>query len=409
MNLKISDIQNNKNIHKTYDSLRLNSPIYFSPDGPVLFTKHEDVIKILKNKNLSKNIDVYAKGKSEEYIRPFKELKNHLPQMGKFKTLLRMDGEEHDALKMVLAPMFSKSAAVALKESIEEIIEETLEELGSLRQFDVVSEFTKKVPVRVISKMLEIDSNMNDFLYEWSEALSAIIEPSMSKKDVDKIVEVGPIGFFHFIDVLTNDKKYRHSKLVKEILKNLPDSKGFTFENRVSVIALLYIAGVETLTYTISNAVYDLIKNPNQIELICSYKNMNQDEQETVVAEILRYSASVHQSVRVATDNIEFESQENKVTIPDGSIINAVLVAANRDPEVFENPHVLDLKRSNAVRHVSFSAGPHYCLGANMAKLEIPLALCGLFTRFPNLQIDSEPTYRDRQAITGINRLIVNT
>lgn len=409
MTWSIEDFAFKKNIHHLYDEVRIKSPIYFCPDGPVIFSRHEDVVKILKEKHLSKDLDVHAAGASAEYIKPFVKLKESLPQMGKFKTLLRMDGEEHDVLKKVLMPMFTKNETFKLNDNIDEIVDQVLWEIKDERVIDVAEQFAKRIPVRVISKMLNIDENINEFLYEWSETLSVIIEPSMSKKDIDAIIEKGPQGFFYFIDVLSREDRGPHSNLVRDIKEKLSEENGFTFETMVSVVALLYIAGVETLTYTLTNAIHDIIKNPSEIEIIKDFDTHNVSVQNNIVEEILRYSASVYQSIRVSIKEINYTSSLGSTVIPAGTIINAVLASANRDPEVFENPHQLDLLRGDSQKHVSFSAGPHFCLGANLAKLEISSALQRFFKKYPDSTIVGEPKYRSRTAITGIQKLIIKT
>jgi hypothetical protein len=93
------------------------------------------------------------------------------------------------------------------------------------------------------------------------------------------------------------------------------------------------------------------------------------------------------------------------VHVEAGTVVMALLGAANHDPTVFDNPHSLQLDRPNAGRHLAFAAGIHYCLGASLAKLEAQVAVGSLIRRFPGVALDGEPGWRDRLTIRGVDRL----
>lgn len=392
-------------LYEIYDELRETNPFFFSEDGPLILTRYEDVSKILKNKYVSVNLDGLAEGKSAKYIRPYKEIKQSLPRLGSFNSLLRMDGHEHDELKKILAPFFSLNSIQKMEEFITTLTKNVLNDLKEKNELEVMSDFASKIPVRAISKMLNVDEEINNFLYEWSEIVSALVEPSMSTEDIERIQEFGPKGFLYFIELCKNEKKYKNSKFLSEIINLTKENKSFTFENVISVVALLYVAGVETMTYTLTNCIYEIAKNPSQIEIIKNYSELNDQEKSKVVDELFRLCGSARQASRVATKEINHETSKGNILIPKGTIIHAVLGAANRDPEIFNNPNKLDLQRENAFRHLTFGAGPHFCLGANLAKLELPIALSEFFKEFSNIKISSEPIYRNRMTITGIKNL----
>jgi cytochrome P450 len=113
----------------------------------------------------------------------------------------------------------------------------------------------------------------------------------------------------------------------------------------------------------------------------------------------------VQHTVRIPLKEAHYTVGDTTHTVQPGTMVLTSLGAANHDPSMFADPHTLLLNRDNAHRHMAFASGIHYCLGSALAKLETEIAIGSLFTRFKNISIEGEPTWRDRLTIRGVNQL----
>ena len=123
------------------------------------------------------------------------------------------------------------------------------------------------------------------------------------------------------------------------------------------------------------------------------------------VDELLRFDGPVQHTVRIPVAPTVFGEGDGAIEAPAGSSVLCVLGAANHDPSVFADPHRLALPRANANRHLAFSGGIHYCLGASLARLEASVAIGRLIRRFDEIELLAEPTFRDRLTIRGVDRM----
>jgi hypothetical protein len=164
-----------------------------------------------------------------------------------------------------------------------------------------------------------------------------------------------------------------------------------------SNIILLLVAGNETTTNLIGNGIHALLRHPAQLALLRSDPELI----ESAVEEILRWDSPVQHTRRIATCDIEW----NGIRIRKGQQIILGLGAANRDPEQFGDPDLFDIRREES-RHLSFSQGIHFCLGAQLARLEGQLAILGLVLRFPNLRLASDRfEWGDNVVLRGVRAL----
>ena len=164
-----------------------------------------------------------------------------------------------------------------------------------------------------------------------------------------------------------------------------------------SFVALLYIAGHETTVNLIGNGLLALLRHPDELARWRDDPSLDA----TAVDELLRYDGPVQQTVRIPMQTVRYDDVE----VAPGSTVMTILGAANHDPAMFDDPHVLRLDRPNAGRHLAFAAGIHYCLGASLAKLEATVAITAVIRRFPDVALAGEPHWRDRLTIRGVDRL----
>ena len=165
----------------------------------------------------------------------------------------------------------------------------------------------------------------------------------------------------------------------------------------MSMVFLLVVAGFETTSHLVTNSVATFLQNPAQLERFRAEPSLA----DSAIEECLRHSGPVHSTKPFyARKDVEWHG----VSIPKGSMVMPWLGAANRDPEVFEDPETFDIGRSPN-RHLAFSQGLHFCLGASLARMETRVALTRLFERYPNLRLAVPAENLDRSAMPGWHRL----
>ena len=163
---------------------------------------------------------------------------------------------------------------------------------------------------------------------------------------------------------------------------------------------LLLIAGHETTTRLIGNAVYLLLTHPEQLELL----RRSPDLLPNAIEETLRFEPPVQHTTRIALEDIDFHGR----AIKQFQTVELIIGAANRDPSANERPNEFDICR-DSIEHVAFGYGPHLCLGAALARLEATTALEMLLARYPNLRLESEvPAWGDSDFMRGLDELIVS-
>jgi cytochrome P450 len=183
-------------------------------------------------------------------------------------------------------------------------------------------------------------------------------------------------------------------------LVQVQDAEGGLTELELAGTAMLLLgAGFETTVNLIGNGTVQLLRHPEQLA------RLREDAElwPNAVEEILRYDSPVQRTARVAMADTEVAGQ----TVREGSLVACLLGGANRDPDVFSDPHAFDVGRPNARDHLAFSAGVHFCLGAALARMEGVIGLQALFDRFPDLALAGEPHRRGTRVLRGFDRIPV--
>lgn len=156
---------------------------------------------------------------------------------------------------------------------------------------------------------------------------------------------------------------------------------------------MVLAAGFETTVNLLGSGIRLLLDNPDQLEILQADPSL----WPTAVEEMLRLESPVQLTARRAKHDVTVEG----VSLAEGELVILVLAGANRDPELFEDPYRFDVTRENAGKHLSFSGGRHYCLGASLAKAETEVGLKTLFDRFPHLRSTGEGIRRDTRVLRG--------
>ena len=402
--------------------MRENCPVYVSGGGFVVLTRYDDIVTTLRNSAMSVQYTDYAEGSSAKYLKRAKDMQQSNPAIGAWKTMLRADNPDHDRLKKFALPYFSNASVSKMSKVIEEIVDErvrkaaTISLMGDAGYVDLVQDLTVQIAQDTICTLVDIPEEDRGRLCEWSNALSMALEPLQANTTgVDNVEKYLPQVIEYLINQIDKRSKNPQSDdLISSFLRAEIDGEKLSLPEVISMTGLMFLAGIETATYFMANAVYTLLDNTDARQQWLQILEESGDSGyenpaiNNAVEELLRYNGSVWQTMRVNTEDTVYSHDGVDTTVPRGTIINLSIASANRDPRIFTDPHTLDLYRSNAKRNIGFSAGPHYCLGANIAKAQTVALLKSIFRNFPKAKLAQPPVWRNRMTFRGVEKLEVS-
>ncbi len=314
--------------------------------------------------------------------------------------LIFMDPPQHTRLRKLLNKGFSSAAIEGLRPQVEAMVDRMLKPLGRGSEVDLMHEFANPMPVRIILEMLGIPQELRDTFVNWSRDIAVFRGSPDRTVEQAQAAQDALVGLTEFFRKTVAERRSNKGNDLISLLIDIEDEGEVLTEEELyaQCIALLF-AGHETTRNLIGNGMYTLLKHPEEtVEL-----REKPEIIRTAVEELLRFESPVQFTARVLKEDIEVCGQR----IPRKWSILCMLGAANRDPKKFKDPNRLDLKRLNN-EHLAFSAGPHFCIGAQLARLEGQIALLNLVQRFPEMRIAGpRPEWASTFGFRGLKGLSV--
>jgi cytochrome P450 len=361
-----------------YERYRSELPLVRVADSIWFVLGHADVTALLRDPRLSTD---ESRAATEADV----------DDGAKKRSLLFLDPPDHTRLRSLVARAFTPRRIDALRPMIEQSTAALVAKLDGT--VDLVDAFAYPLPVRVICRLLGVPDVDEPRFHPWSRALTRSLDPSILRTpEDDDAIAVAQIELTDYLTALLEERR-RHPG--DDVLSTLATTEA-TEDEILDLAALLLIAGHETTVNLIANGVLALLQHPDQIAGVRA-------DPLTAVDELLRYDSPVQLTQRIVLEDLEVAGQPVRA----GDELVLVLGAANRDPAAFDDPNRLDVAR-DARRHVSFGGGVHHCLGATLARLEGAIAIDGLLTAFPNLQLAGEPVRRPTFTLRGVEHLPVD-
>ena len=343
-----------------YDHLHQNEPVHLYKEyAPPFYTlsRYADVSSALTD--------------SETYSSEFGQGPRFTPPSG-----MLSNPPQHTFFRGLVQQAFTPKAIRALGPRIEDLAEELLDDVANKEIFDIHDDFAFPLPVVIIAELLDVPKDDLHLFKRWSdsavEAMGAE-DPAPWLEDLRAMATylLDQIGKRRLAD---ND----NDDLITRLVRAETDGVGLQDDEILSVVNQLLVGGNETTTSLIANAVWRLLENPMLWRRIVEDPTLI----DVAIEESLRFDPPVLGLFRTTTRNIELRG----MTIPENSKVMLHYAAANRDPEIFRDPHVFSLDRPPQ-RHLSFGLGVHFCLGAELARLETRTALTTLLGRYPDLDL----------------------
>jgi cytochrome P450 len=314
--------------------------------------------------------------------------------------LIFMDPPEHTRLRKLLNKGFSQMAVEALRPQMEAIVDRMLKPLKHGSEVELMLEFANPMPVRVISEMMGVPEALHGTFVNWSRAIAAFRGNPNRTVDEAQAAQDALLNLTEFFrKTVAERRKNKGNDLISLLIDIEEDGEALTEEELYAQCIALLFAGHETTRNLIGNGIYTLLRHPEEAA------ELRQDPQmiRSAVEELLRYESPVQFTARVLKEEMEICGQR----IRKGWSVLCMLGAANRDPKQFKEPNQLDLNRLNN-QHLAFSAGPHFCIGNQLARLEGQIAILNLLQRFPKMKIAGpKPEWADTFGFRGLKFLPV--
>jgi cytochrome P450 len=299
--------------------------------------------------------------------------------------LISMDPPRHDRLKALVIKAFTPERVAAHEDAIKQIINDVLDSVADRESFDLVRDIARPVPARVIGSMLGTPPEDDERLVYWTNVFSAFEDPEIRSQWDDAGAIVGEI-ITYLGEQMAQRRDNPRDDLITAVMNAEVDGEKLNELEMATFFTLLMTAGNDSTRATYSATMLALMQNPDQLILL----QENPELLEPTVEEGLRYAPAFAFMGRAATTDFELHGKQ----IKEGDRLLLWYLASNRDETVFENPHEFDITREElADRHQAFGGrGKHFCLGANLARLELKLWIQETVRRFPDLALDGDPT-----------------
>ncbi len=317
-------------------------------------------------------------------------------------SFLSMDAPDHTRLRGLVSKAFTPRVIADLEPRVRAIVKHQLDKAGEATAIEVVSQLANVLPVTIINELLGVPARDHDILQDWSHRLVRGLDPATDIGDpvVVADMELAKEGFrLYFADLVAFRREKPGTDLLSHLVQLEQDGEALTEAELLSTCALLLVGGYESTANLIANGVLALLRHPDQLAALRDNPALGS----AAVDEVLRYDTPAQMVTRVARRPMLIDG----VPVPENGVIMLLLAAANRDPAVFADPDRFDLRRS-ANHHLAFAAGPHFCIGASLAKLEASIALGEFARRLVNPVLDeSLLTYRPHVNLRGPERMFV--
>jgi len=317
-------------------------------------------------------------------------------------SMLASDPPDHTRYRKLVTRAFSAKKVAALRTRTESIADELLDRMARTDRadspVDIATDFAALLPATVIAEMLGAPLDMRDQFLEWGEGAALSLDAGLSyrefhrsERDIDAL-HAWMLGHFERLRRDPGDD-------IMSSLVSAHAEESLSDDELSSIAMLLLAAGFETTVNLISNGAALLLDHPEQAELL----RAEPKHWGTAIDEMLRFESPVQRTGRVAYTDVDLGG----VTVRRGQFVLTHLAGANRDPEVFADPQRFDVTRAEAHKHLAFSQGIHFCIGAALARMEGEVALRALVERFPGMRSAGPPVRRRTKLLRGYAALPV--
>ncbi|HXW79358.1 MAG TPA: cytochrome P450 [Acidimicrobiales bacterium] len=377
--------------YPVYEALVEEAPLYQSRYGPLLVSRYEDCITVLRHPAVScdfrKSPDWSPEpGLSEDALLP---------------SILNGDPPDHTRVRRLVSGAFTPRRVESLRPRMQQIVDRAFDRAVERGSMEAVAELAFPLPVLVICDLLGVPTDDLEQFKAWSSAIVRATDPNFALSP--ELVEQHAIAYnqlwVYFQDLIAERRGDLGDDLLSALLKVEQAGDRLSEPELMVNIILLLIAGHETTVNLIANGMLAFARYPSQFERLRNDPSLAR----SAVEEVLRFYPPVHLRPRVLLEDIPLSTG----TAPAYSDTFLVFAAANRDPRQFEGPQIFDIGRANN-RHLGFGFGAHFCVGAPLSRIEGEVVFEAMARRFSGIYLEQDPpAYKDNVSLPGVAALEV--
>jgi len=382
--------------HVVLDDLRARCPVHRDDmSGNFVLSRYADVRGVVSDLTMLRD-PINAEEGAILQRRFLGTVDPSLPR-SHVSSILTLDDPDHARIRRPLAQALYARVA-KFKPEVERIVGETLDGLEGEASFDLMDRFCVPIPIDVIASILGVDRERLGEFRLWSEGLIQGLNPFRNEAQTVAMETASEALTDYFTDAMAARRAEPRDDLISDMVLLQGEADLADTELRINLTALL-VGGNLTTTDLIGNAARLLLLNPSELGKLKADPGLIN----AVVEEVLRYEPPVDITGRIASRDMELGG----CPVKSHQALTLSLRAANRDPEVYDDPHAFNVSRKHRP-HVAFGGGAHICIGAPLARLEAQVALARLFERFPDLKlVETEPQWRTLPFFRGLERIDV--
>jgi cholest-4-en-3-one 26-monooxygenase len=377
-----------------WEELRRTAPVWwqsqpkhrdgFDDEGHWVLTRHADV------KDVSRQDKIFSSWENGAIIRFNEDMTRDNIEMQRV-IMLNMDAPQHTRMRSIISRGFTPRAVNNLKEALTERARNIVAEASAKETGDFVRDVACELPLQAIAELLGVPQEDRLKIFDWSNRMIS------SEDDAEDAQTASFETLSYFMEMAESRKECPADDIVTKLVTADIDGQELSSDEFGFFTILLSVAGNETTRNAISHGMIAFMENPDQWEL---YKA---ERPETTADEIVRWSTPVVSFQRTALEDTEIGGQKIKA----GDRVGMYYAAANFDPEVFEDPYTFNIKR-DPNPHVGFGGtGAHYCIGANLARLEMNLIFNAIADVLPDISMIGDPKRLRSGWLNGIMELPV--
>jgi hypothetical protein len=388
----------------TLNRLRREDPVHWSRDGFWYLTRYDDCAMVLKDPvRFSSAAAGWGGGNPLATAGPAGGQSK--TEQGLSRTLAQsfnqMDAPDHTRIRSLVVSAFSRRSVEERRERISSVIEGLLDTAGAKGRFDLITDFAFHVPIIVASEIIGIPTADREAFRAAFERTAALMAPKRSEESWAKALEAGRwVG--RYVRTLIAERRAEPRDDLVSALIVAEDSRGALSEAELSsAISTLYTAAGTTTERFISSGLYLLLSHPDQWRALVADRTLVA----SAIEEILRFHHPTQSTStnRRCTVDIDLRGK----TLRAGDTVRVGLGAANRDPAEFADPDRFDITRKPGATPLSFGAGPHFCIGAALARFEARLAIEAVANRWPGLRLVTQAPVKDPRRHDRYREIIV--
>jgi cytochrome P450 len=385
------------NPYPIYQQLRVAHPVFYANElGAWIVTSYDAVNSALRNPQFSS--DRYPRVRKRLAERGIENLVDD-----RVRSMLHMDPPDHTRLRALVSKAFTPGIVQSMEAHIQSVVDQLLGSVRGLSHMDVIEHLAYPLPVIVIAEMLGVPVQDRDRFRTWSNEMSILASGNVAvlPEPVLRRAAAARQELTDYFRSIIARRGYEGAENLLSALVRAEEEGGRLTEDELySTVVLLLVAGNETTTNLIGNGVLALLRHPDQMRRVWEDPGFVG----SAVEEMLRYDGPVQLTTRLAKTDLELYGSH----IKQGDFVYLFLGAANRDPAQFPEPDSFDVTRTDN-KHIAFGAGPHFCLGAPLARLEAQIAIRALRNHCPNLKLSvDEVEYRNNFNLRGLKSLPVS-